>query len=281
MKFIKLEWSLTLFICTHFWFVYGVRSAALIPPVHVFFRHNHIIYNLTFSSWVPDTPMLVYTFASTWIKKDLIAMLTTRSIQSAGKTQQMWIWWIHCTQVRKHAKERDPGFETQGRHHQMFKQGSPPAWTQEAYHPPRSKYSLCCFGSRGGGGSRIQPDGGRVPPGRRLDGKHLLPRWRLDGVPPPRWRLDGVPPCIGEGWMGVPTPPVDRHTDRQTYGKLLPSLVLRTRAVNMGTSLPTKKNVRPPIFLREKNATFQPITNQEILLSDQLSRKLTVGPEMC
>ena len=35
MKLIKLEWSSTLFICTHFRFVYVMRSAALIPPALV------------------------------------------------------------------------------------------------------------------------------------------------------------------------------------------------------------------------------------------------------
>ena len=39
------------------------------------------------------------------------------------------------------------------------KQESPPAWTQEAYHPPRRKYSLCCSVSEGGGGEGIpHPD---------------------------------------------------------------------------------------------------------------------------
>ena len=30
-----------------------------------------------------------------------------------------------------------------------IKQENPPAWTQEAYRPPRSKYTLCCSGGRG------------------------------------------------------------------------------------------------------------------------------------
>ena len=32
-----------------------------------------------------------------------------------------------------------------------FEQEGPPAWTQEAYRPPRSKHTLCCLGGGGGG----------------------------------------------------------------------------------------------------------------------------------
>ena len=53
-------------------------------------------------------------------------------------------------------------------------QQSPPAWTQEAYRPPRSKYSICC-----------PIPGGRYPiPGR--------------GVPHPSL-AEGYHPCPGAG----------------------------------------------------------------------------------
>ena len=46
----------------------------------------------------------------------------------------------------------------------LLKQESPPAWTQEAYRPPRSKYTLCCS-SRGYPPNRGQiPGWGPAPP---------------------------------------------------------------------------------------------------------------------
>ena len=86
--------------------------------------------------------------------------------------------------------------------------------TQEAHRLPRSKYTLCWSGGGGGG----------TPAGR-----YLLPRWGT--------------PCLEKGYPLVQTweggtprqldwvPPPD--VNRQTPVKTVPSLVLRTRAVNI------------------------------------------------
>ena len=72
--------------------------------------------------------------------------------------------------------------------HQIPIQESPPAWTQEAYHPPCSDYSFCC------------PNW--VPP----------PSWpgpggTLPGYPPSKVPPSGVPPWAGYPPAGYPTPP--------------------------------------------------------------------------
>ena len=90
-----------------------------------------------------------------------------------------------------------------------FQQESPPAWTQEAYRPPRSKYTVCC--SDGGGGYPLL--GGLVP----LPGGYLLRGVgtpQLDGVPPHQDLGRGyLPPGPGKGVIPLPsagwgTPPV-------------------------------------------------------------------------
>ena len=125
-------------------------------------------------------------------------------------------------------------------------QESPPAWTQEAYCPPRRKCLLCCSVSwqwaeggvphlvlDWGGYSRVPPiwtrgwgtswtwDG--VPPTWTWDGYHPVswmgypPAWTWDGVPPPPghllwgkappWLLEwGNPPPV-DLWWGLPPPP--------------------------------------------------------------------------
>ena len=114
--------------------------------------------------------------------------------------------------------------------HWQRKQESPPAWTQEAYRPPCSKYSLCCP-------KWVPPLAGyplaRVPPWARV------PSWGVppgQGTPPARVPpQSGYPPGQGTPPAGpgrVPplaapwhsgkcckalwdtgTPPVDRQTD--------------------------------------------------------------------
>ena len=111
-----------------------------------------------------------------------------------------------------------------------FYQESPPEWTQEAYRPPRSKYSLCCClpGKGGGGvylhpawprgggglspsvtgGTYIQPDRGTTPsnlmgvPPVGLDGVLPPPPYR-DGIPLPSSPigLDGATPCPVMGYL--------------------------------------------------------------------------------
>ena len=134
-------------------------------------------------------------------------------------------------------------------------QESPPAWTQEAYCPPCSKYSLCC--------PNWVPPLGRVPPPGRV-----LP-WA--GYPPSRVPPSRVPPGQGTPLPGYPpagpgrvlpscpwnsgkcckalwdtgTPPVDRQIDgwmdRRVSKHYLP-VVLRTRAVT--NNIQTLRNVR-------------------------------------
>ena len=105
----------------------------------------------------------------------------------------------------------------------FYKQESPPAWTQEAYRPLCSKYSLCCpnwVPPRGGtrtppGGVPGPPKGvpGQVPPG--------------GGYPdPPRGGTQSGTPPGG----GTRTPPPPLWTDKHLWKQYLP-VVLRTRAV--------------------------------------------------
>ena len=95
------------------------------------------------------------------------------------------------------------------------KRESPPAWTQEAHRPPRSRSKCLLF--RGG------------YPGYPPDmGWGTLPG---DGVPPPCPRLDwGTPPVQGwirvpplRGWIGVPPHPrLDQGTPLSKAGSGYP-----------------------------------------------------------
>ena len=146
------------------------------------------------------------------------------------------------------------------------KQESPPAWTQEAYRPPCSKYSLCCpnwvppqAGYPPGQGTplaRVPPRAGyplgRVPPARvpprgyppaRVPPGQGTPR---QGTPParvpPQLDLAGYPPTPAALWHSgkcckalwdTGTPPcgqTDWWMDRRVSKHYLP-VVLRTRAV--------------------------------------------------
>ena len=68
-------------------------------------------------------------------------------------------------------------------------------------------------------------------------GTPLLPPVGWMGYPPPHLNLgQGTPPCLDLGWgtplsAGWGTP--SRNVDRQTPVKIVPSLVLRTRAVKI------------------------------------------------
>ena len=107
-------------------------------------------------------------------------------------------------------------------------QESPPAWTQEAHRPPRSKYSLCCsVGERGctptihtwlGGGTPTRPGWGGTPsrPGQGVphpDQKvplHECKRHTAHHIACTRYAVllgGGVyPPPSTPGW-GVPNRP--------------------------------------------------------------------------
>ena len=115
------------------------------------------------------------------------------------------------------------------------KQESPPAWTQEAYRPPRSKYLLCCSDSWGylpwlGGGGDTYAEwglptlaggylpwiGGYLPwPGRgylRWMGGVPL-GWKLGPIPPISWKVG----TLLVGWYGYPPPTPNMWTDRKYY----------------------------------------------------------------
>ena len=100
-----------------------------------------------------------------------------------------------------------------------MEQESPPAWTQEAYRPLCSKYSLCCpnwvppGGTRGGYRvpPRVPPRGGTwvTPLGGYLGNPPWVPPGGVPGTPPgyPPWGYLGTPPGYPPGG-GVPgTPP--------------------------------------------------------------------------
>ena len=146
-----------------------------------------------------------------------------------------------------------------------IKQESPPAWTQEAYHPPCSKYSLCCpnwvpptpiltwpRGYPAGGGTwpgyppRVPlpswpggvPDLGtppagyppsRVPPGR-VPPSRVPPQTGPSRIPPsPQWLPHGILGNVAKHYgIWVPPPP---GVDWQTKWNYYLLVVLRTRAV--------------------------------------------------
>ena len=111
-----------------------------------------------------------------------------------------------------------------------LKQESPPAWTQEAYRPPCSKYSLCCP-------NWVPPPRPGSPPPARVS------------RPPPGWTWQGTPPpsCPMAFWemlqsimgYGYPPPPVDKLTKWKYY---LP-VVLRTRAVIIAVNVVRLQNL--------------------------------------
>ena len=126
-----------------------------------------------------------------------------------------------------------------------IKQESPPAWTQEAYRPPCSKYSFCCQDLAGRGytarwylpiwtwlGGTLQG----IPPGRVPPQQGIPPCLDLAG---PCWVLPwaGYPPCLdlaGPGW--VPPPRcgqtecwMDGWMDRHVSKHNLPSYSVRGR----------------------------------------------------
>ena len=78
-----------------------------------------------------------------------------------------------------------------------FVQESPPAWTQEAYRPPRTKYSLCWCVCVGGAGGTPSTHGGGYP-SRPGQGGYPIQSWP-GGYPIQSWW--GVPPT-SQTWPG-------------------------------------------------------------------------------
>ena len=98
----------------------------------------------------------------------------------------------------------------------IYEQESPPAWTQEAHRPPRSKCSLCCSVCVCGGGPRWGTPNMGYPPRHRVPPEMGHPpdlRW---GTPTSELRW-GTPPT--QTWDGVP--PVPRKCE-QTWKYYLP-----------------------------------------------------------
>ena len=119
----------------------------------------------------------------------------------------------------------------------LQRQESPPAWTQEAYCPPRSHGKCLLFK---GGVLWIPPQtwdgvppqtwdgvpphldlGWGTPPG---PGMGYPPTWTWDGVPPPTWTWDGTPlPRTEMGYPPYPDlrwdtpPPPQMWTDWNYY----------------------------------------------------------------
>ena len=110
-------------------------------------------------------------------------------------------------------------------HNTLWYQESPLAWTQDAYHPPHSKCSICWWGicmgdtpSSDGGGYPIEwcwgvPHPGYPPPSRAGPGvtphhSDLAQR----GTPSPSRPAWGTPPPIIQTWPGG-TPGTPYHRD--------------------------------------------------------------------
>ena len=97
-------------------------------------------------------------------------------------------------------------------------QESPPAWTQEAYHPPCSEYSFCCPNwvppwPGWGRGTLPGYSPGSVPPSWPGGYPIWVPPGRVPpagyppaGYPPGRVPPQGNPP--GWTWQGTPSPPL-------------------------------------------------------------------------
>ena len=82
----------------------------------------------------------------------------------------------------------------------IITQESPPAWTQEAYRPPRSKYTLCCSSW----GYLHLNQGPILEWGtpKSWPGMGYLPSWPEMRYPQ-SWPEMGVPTCPDLGW-GTP-----------------------------------------------------------------------------
>ena len=80
--------------------------------------------------------------------------------------------------------------------HTPPKQESPPAWTQEAYRPPCSKYSLCC--------PNLIPPGQGTPPSHGTPWPGYPP---CQGTPPPPGPCRVPPPPAGPGRVPPPQLP--------------------------------------------------------------------------
>ena len=115
-------------------------------------------------------------------------------------------WWV--IEVKYSVTLHDRMNQLRWLSHQTFvvctnKQESPPAWTQEAYRPPCSKYSLCCP-NWVPPPARVPPRAGyplaRVPP---LAGYLPWPGYPPgQGTPP-----TGCPPLAGPGRVPPPAAP--------------------------------------------------------------------------
>ena len=151
--------------------------------------------------------------------------------------------------------------------HVNIKQESPPAWMQEAYRPPCSKYFLCCAiladpppagpdpplppgwtwptpPPPAGPDPPLPPLAGPDPPlPPRLDLTHPSPLAGPDPPLPPSWTWPTPPPRLDlthPPWLDLTPPhgdpPPCGQTEGQTRVKTLPSPILRMRAVNIATS---------------------------------------------
>ena len=129
------------------------------------------------------------------------------------------------------------------------RQESPPAWTQEAYRPPCSKYSLCCPNwvpppGQGTPPARVPPSQStplaRVPPSQGTPHQGTPPARVAppsQGTPPsgpgrvpPPWLPHGILGNVAKHYgIWVPPPGVNWQTKWNYY---LP-VVLRTRAVKI------------------------------------------------
>ena len=69
-----------------------------------------------------------------------------------------------------------------------YEQDSPPAWTQEAYRPPRSEYSFCC------------PNGGYPILGPDPDRGYLIPGLDRGGGTPSQVQTGGTPALVRGTW---------------------------------------------------------------------------------
>ena len=78
------------------------------------------------------------------------------------------------------------------------KEECPPAWPQEAYRPPRSKYLLCCPGWRRGTPVLSGLEGG-TPVLSWLEGTPVL-SWPGEGYPSPVLTGGGGNPGLGYPW---------------------------------------------------------------------------------
>ena len=194
-----------------------------------------------------------------------------------------------------------------------WKQESPPAWTQEAYRPPCSKYSFCCptrvppphqglaWYPPGGGGWWVPRSGfpssgpGWVPPYQDLAGGTLLgggtqfrvrvplcqdlARYPPTPPPPPHLDLTGWYPARGKPRSGYP-PPVGYLPPGPGPGRVPPPPTQvwtdkRSETITSRLVLRTRSVIKHKIKYRKRKSVCSPRCRAMAVVTGNLIKRHT------